>query len=204
MTSCPSAAANRAMASRRTSRPKPLLPFALSKLGHRKQVRAFARPPLHVHDTSCVIADVQMPGMIGVDLQARLLTQGVLCGRGKAAEPANKASVARHLARREFRSAWSDISLKPEQRFSSCGQKWTTGARSAKAASDFRNNSNPVGSGAISQKRSRPMQRIYVDVEVVMLRRSTMPIAISPAAQVSRSGVSTLRLWAPAFDRLFG
>jgi FixJ family two-component response regulator len=27
-------------------------------------------------DTSCVIADVQMPGMSGVDLQAQLLTQG--------------------------------------------------------------------------------------------------------------------------------
>jgi FixJ family two-component response regulator len=30
----------------------------------------------HVNETSCVIADVQMPGMSGVDLQARLLTQG--------------------------------------------------------------------------------------------------------------------------------
>jgi FixJ family two-component response regulator len=29
----------------------------------------------HCNDTSCVIADVQMPGMSGVDLQARLLTQ---------------------------------------------------------------------------------------------------------------------------------
>ena len=29
-----------------------------------------------LNDTSCVIADVQMPGMSGVDLQARLLTQG--------------------------------------------------------------------------------------------------------------------------------
>jgi FixJ family two-component response regulator len=28
------------------------------------------------NDTSCVIADVQLPGMSGVDLQARLLTQG--------------------------------------------------------------------------------------------------------------------------------
>jgi FixJ family two-component response regulator len=30
----------------------------------------------HFNDTSCVIADVQMPGMSGIDLQARLLTQG--------------------------------------------------------------------------------------------------------------------------------
>jgi FixJ family two-component response regulator len=30
----------------------------------------------HFNHTSCVIADVQMPGMSGVDLQARLLTQG--------------------------------------------------------------------------------------------------------------------------------
>jgi FixJ family two-component response regulator len=29
-----------------------------------------------LNDTSCVIADVQMPGMSGVELQARLLTQG--------------------------------------------------------------------------------------------------------------------------------
>ena len=30
----------------------------------------------HFDDTSCVIADVRMPVMSGVDLQARLLTQG--------------------------------------------------------------------------------------------------------------------------------
>jgi FixJ family two-component response regulator len=30
----------------------------------------------HLNDTGCVIADVQMPGMSGVDLQAWLLTQG--------------------------------------------------------------------------------------------------------------------------------
>jgi FixJ family two-component response regulator len=30
----------------------------------------------HLNDTSCIIADVQMPGMSGVDLQARLLAQG--------------------------------------------------------------------------------------------------------------------------------
>jgi FixJ family two-component response regulator len=30
----------------------------------------------HFNDTSCVIADVQMPGMSGVDLQARLRAQG--------------------------------------------------------------------------------------------------------------------------------
>ena len=35
----------------------------------------FLRSP-HFNATSCVIADVQMPGMSGVDLQARLLTQG--------------------------------------------------------------------------------------------------------------------------------
>ena len=35
----------------------------------------FLRSP-HLNDTSCVIADVQMPGMSGIDLQARLLTQG--------------------------------------------------------------------------------------------------------------------------------
>jgi len=29
-----------------------------------------------LNDTSCVIADVQMPGMSGVELQAHLLTQG--------------------------------------------------------------------------------------------------------------------------------
>jgi FixJ family two-component response regulator len=29
-----------------------------------------------VHDTSCVIADVQMPGMSGVELQSLLLAQG--------------------------------------------------------------------------------------------------------------------------------
>jgi FixJ family two-component response regulator len=98
----------------------------------------------HLNDASCVIADVQMPGMSGVDLQAQLLTQGyrvpfifmtafpeeairaralkagAICFltkpfdrltlikcldtamRGRAAEPADEASVARHLARREF------------------------------------------------------------------------------------------------------
>jgi FixJ family two-component response regulator len=30
----------------------------------------------HFNDTSCVIADVQMPGMGGVDLQAQLLMEG--------------------------------------------------------------------------------------------------------------------------------
>jgi len=30
----------------------------------------------HLNDTSCVIADVQMPGMSGVDLQTWLLAQG--------------------------------------------------------------------------------------------------------------------------------
>jgi FixJ family two-component response regulator len=30
----------------------------------------------HLDDLSCVIADVQMPGMSGVELQSRLLTQG--------------------------------------------------------------------------------------------------------------------------------
>jgi FixJ family two-component response regulator len=35
----------------------------------------FLRSP-HFHDTSCVIADVQMPGMSGVELQAILLDRG--------------------------------------------------------------------------------------------------------------------------------
>jgi len=35
----------------------------------------FLRSP-QVHDSSCVIADVQMPGMSGVDLQSRLQAQG--------------------------------------------------------------------------------------------------------------------------------
>lgn len=35
----------------------------------------FLRSP-HLHDTSCVIADVQMPGMSGVELQAILLDRG--------------------------------------------------------------------------------------------------------------------------------
>jgi FixJ family two-component response regulator len=35
----------------------------------------FLRSP-HVNDTSCLIADVQMPGMSGVDLQSVLLAQG--------------------------------------------------------------------------------------------------------------------------------
>ena len=35
----------------------------------------FLRSP-QVDETYCVIADVQMPGMSGVDLQARLVTQG--------------------------------------------------------------------------------------------------------------------------------
>jgi FixJ family two-component response regulator len=35
----------------------------------------FLRSP-HVNDTSCLIADVQMPGMSGVELQSVLLAQG--------------------------------------------------------------------------------------------------------------------------------
>ena len=35
----------------------------------------FLRSP-HLNDTSCVIADVQMPTMSGVELQAHLLTKG--------------------------------------------------------------------------------------------------------------------------------
>ena len=35
----------------------------------------FLRSP-HLNDTSCVIADVQMPTMSGVELQAHLLTEG--------------------------------------------------------------------------------------------------------------------------------
>jgi len=30
----------------------------------------------HVNDTACVIADVQMPGMSGIELQSRLIAQG--------------------------------------------------------------------------------------------------------------------------------
>ena len=35
----------------------------------------FLRSP-HVNDTSCVIADVQMPGMSGIELQKILIAQG--------------------------------------------------------------------------------------------------------------------------------
>jgi hypothetical protein len=56
--------------------------------------------------------------------------------RGKAAELANEAFVAQHLARREFRSAWPGISLKAAFQF--LRKKWTARARSRKAASDFR------------------------------------------------------------------
>jgi FixJ family two-component response regulator len=35
----------------------------------------FLRSP-HLNDTSCVIADVQMPAMSGLELQARLLAEG--------------------------------------------------------------------------------------------------------------------------------
>jgi FixJ family two-component response regulator len=37
----------------------------------------FLRSP-RVHDTSCLITDVQMPGMNGFDLQSRLIAQGQL------------------------------------------------------------------------------------------------------------------------------
>ena len=30
----------------------------------------------HVHDTSCLITDVQMPGLSGIDLQDRLIARG--------------------------------------------------------------------------------------------------------------------------------
>ena len=33
----------------------------------------------HFSDTSCVITDVQMPAMSGVELQALLLAQGTTC-----------------------------------------------------------------------------------------------------------------------------
>ena len=35
----------------------------------------FLRSP-HVHDTSCVITDVQMPGMSGMELQSALIASG--------------------------------------------------------------------------------------------------------------------------------
>jgi FixJ family two-component response regulator len=35
----------------------------------------FLRSP-HLHDTSCVIADVQMPAMSGLELQAYLISEG--------------------------------------------------------------------------------------------------------------------------------
>jgi FixJ family two-component response regulator len=51
----------------------------LRSLGYTVYVFASAEEFLrstHLNDTSCVIADIQMPGMSGVDLQARLLAQG--------------------------------------------------------------------------------------------------------------------------------
>ena len=36
---------------------------------------AFLASP-HLHDTSCLIADVQMPGMSGLDLQSKLIALG--------------------------------------------------------------------------------------------------------------------------------
>ena len=51
----------------------------LSSLGYVVYTFASAEEFLrssHFNDTSCVIADVQMPDMSGLDLQARLRTQG--------------------------------------------------------------------------------------------------------------------------------
>jgi FixJ family two-component response regulator len=51
----------------------------LRSLGHTVNTFVSAEEFLRsarLSDTSCVIADVQMPGMSGVDLQAHLLTQG--------------------------------------------------------------------------------------------------------------------------------
>jgi len=43
----------------------------------------------HFNDTSCVIADVQMPAMSGVELQALLLAQGTAC-RSFSSRPSPK------------------------------------------------------------------------------------------------------------------
>jgi FixJ family two-component response regulator len=51
----------------------------LRSLGHTVRTFASAEEFLrsaHVNDTSCVIADVRMPAMSGVELQALLLTRG--------------------------------------------------------------------------------------------------------------------------------
>jgi FixJ family two-component response regulator len=48
-------------------------------LGYSATTFASAEAFLHskwVNDTSCVISDVQMPGLSGVDLQSRLIAQG--------------------------------------------------------------------------------------------------------------------------------
>ena len=50
---------------------------SLGYIAHRfASAEEFLRSP-HFHDTSCVIADVQMPGMSGVELQAILLDRGL-------------------------------------------------------------------------------------------------------------------------------
>jgi FixJ family two-component response regulator len=50
---------------------------SLGYIAHRfASAEEFLRSP-YFHDTSCVIADVQMPGMSGVELQAILLDRGL-------------------------------------------------------------------------------------------------------------------------------
>jgi hypothetical protein len=84
---------------------------------------------------------------------------------------ANEASVVWHFARREFWSALLHISLKPEQRFSSYGQKWTTRARSA--SPNFWALPKPCSLASLAKKSTTPsgpgrprQHRIHGDARV--------------------------------------